>query len=134
MTEIICSIISSYYEQGAYAKVAAPQDLTEPLVFVPGLTSDEQAFIRDNKSKLGSGKAKQAADFTHAQWGKFRKVPIVFQILAWVLLVVIIATIPFVFMYIGRAVRNMHTYARMTSSMGVAAAVLTMIIGVHTVL
>lgn len=101
------------------------------LVFVPGLSDGEKDFIRENKSRLGSGAAKQAADYTHARWVNFRSTPIVLQLLAWVAAVVIIISIPYVLMYIGRATQSRESQTRMLTSLGAGLSVTALIAAVH---
>lgn len=101
------------------------------MVFVSGLSDGERKFIMENRSRLGSGAAKQAADYTHARWVNFRSTPIVLQLLAWVTVVVVIISIPYVLMYIGRAAQAKKSHTRMLTSLGASLSVTALIAAVH---
>lgn len=87
------------------------------LVMVPGLSEEEQVFVRENRGQLGSGNAKKTADYSYSWWVMFRKLPFVVQMLAVVLLLVIIIIVPFVVQYAKMAVQSHDNGTRTILSM-----------------
>lgn len=108
-----------------------PLSSTASLQFVNGLTDGEQLFIQDNSNQLATSHARMAADYTVSIWLLFRHLPIVVQLLVMIGVFVAIANIPYVIMYIVRAIQAKESKARMIASLCTAITLIIVIVLVH---
>lgn len=131
MTSLLTAIFLSRHRQGGGGERDGDRKKAAdvPLVFVQGLTEGEQDFVRDNRTQLGSGKAKHAWDAIVEDWKIFRSIPIVLQLLVLVVLLLVVIFAPFVGNVILMAIQSpdQHAAIRMMVSLG-ALAVLSVAI------
>lgn len=133
MTTVVYAIVDSLRFPNNQPHVLVPATHVSELHFIPGLSFGERTFIRANRYKLGSGAAKQAADYTHAKWVAFRSTPLVLQLLSWVATIIIVINTPYLLMYTWRA-SQARDGTRMVTSLGAIVTLITMIAAVHMLL
>lgn len=119
MTSILAGMYTAYRHPD---RERDPQD--KPIEFAQGFTDDEKTFITQNRSQLGRGTAKQAAEYSRSMWAVFMSLPLVFQLLIGVCTIVSIIVSPFVIMFIIRALQAPDTQVRMIATLGCFVVVL----------
>lgn len=118
MSDIIYSIYDSF-RHPKEADQPVVDTGVEPLVLVPGLSTEEQVFVRENRSQLGSGHVKKAVDVTHSWLVLFFSLPIVIQLLMILALIMLIVITPFVIQYTKMAIQSPESSSRTVLSLAV---------------
>lgn len=126
-------VLAIMYSQADHAD--AQQDDTGkkegPLVFPRGLTEGEKDFIKQNQAQLGSDSARQTTDYIWALWRAFRSIPLVFQLLAWMIIATIIIILPYIGMWTVRAIQQKESKARMIASIVTSLILVCVLLVVH---
>lgn len=79
MSEILIAIYRANHQQANSNNESVTRDDSNHIEFISGLTSDEETYIKQNKSQLRNGSIKQASEYASSTWAQFCNLPIEFQ-------------------------------------------------------
>lgn len=120
MSQVLLAILTSHGVMHTEGDSNSSDAVRSPLVLVGGLTEDEEEYIRQNATQLGNGAARRTTDLIMTSWALFCSVPVVFQLLVGMALIATCFILPYIAMYISRAIHVPERKTRMSVSLATA--------------